>query len=152
MPIRCCFVIITMVDTIFSASTRAHSSSCQHLVLFIMFSYNTLIFARTMPHFSQLRFGGGIHENFILASYYALYNYIYVCASLFGWFSFYLWLVLVFLFSRVSYGFTPLRHCMSRHYTSQQLLESQNLKVVMKDYILNVVRFNIKFTYHHLCW
>ncbi len=34
--------------------------------------------------------------------------------------SFYLWLVLVFLFDRVSYGFTPLRHCMSRHYTSRQ--------------------------------
>ncbi len=43
-----------------------------------------------------------------------------VCVCISFWLiNFYLWLVLVFLFSRVSYGFTPLRHCMSRHYTSR---------------------------------
>jgi hypothetical protein len=35
--------------------------------------------------------------------------------------NFYLWLILVFLFSRIYYGFTPLQHRTSRHYTSQQL-------------------------------
>ncbi len=55
-------------------------------------------------------------------------HYIYMCVCVcvclcisFWFISFYLWLVLVFLFSRISYGFTPLRHCMSRHYTSWQL-------------------------------
>jgi hypothetical protein len=48
------------------------------------------------------------------------YIYICVCACIFFLLiSFYFWLVLVFLFSRVSYGFTPLQHCMSRHYTSR---------------------------------
>jgi hypothetical protein len=47
-----------------------------------------------------------------------------VCVCISFWLiSFYLWLVLVFLFSRVSYGFTPLRHCMSRHYMSRQLFQ-----------------------------
>ncbi len=48
------------------------------------------------------------------------YIFMYVCASIFWLFSFYLWLVLVFLFSRISYECTPLQHCMSRHYTSRQ--------------------------------
>jgi len=63
---------------------------------------------------------GRIHENFIATSSCALY--IYVCACILFWLiSFYLWLVLVFLFSIVYYGFTPLQHCMSQHYTSRQL-------------------------------
>jgi len=46
---------------------------------------------------------------------------VYICACIFFWLiSFYLWLVLVFLFSRIYYGFTPLRHQTSWHYTSQQ--------------------------------
>jgi hypothetical protein len=46
--------------------------------------------------------------------------YIYVCACISFWLnSFYLWLILVFLFSRIYYGFTPLRHCTSWHYTSR---------------------------------
>jgi hypothetical protein len=57
------------------------TSSCRHLVLFIMFSCSTLISTQTMPHFSWLK-SRGIHENFILTSFCALY--IYVCASLFG--------------------------------------------------------------------
>jgi hypothetical protein len=56
-----------------------------------------------------------LHENFIWASSYALYN---IRMHSFWLISFYLWLVLVFLFSRVYYGFTPLRHHTSRHYTS----------------------------------
>jgi hypothetical protein len=73
-----------------------------------------LIPCHTFPD-SGLR---GIHENFISASSCALY--IYVRAYLFSWLV-NLWLVLVFLFNRVYYGCTPLRHRTSRHYTSQQL-------------------------------
>jgi hypothetical protein len=48
---------------------------------------------------------------------------VYICACISFWLiSFCLWLVLLFfLFSRICYGFTPLRHCMSRHYTLWQL-------------------------------
>jgi hypothetical protein len=47
---------------------------------------------------------------------------VYICACISFWLiSFYLGLVLVFLFSRVYYGFTPLWHQMSRHYMSRQL-------------------------------
>jgi hypothetical protein len=47
---------------------------------------------------------------------------VYICACISFWLiSFYLWLVLVFLFSIVYYGFTPLRHQTSWHYTSRQL-------------------------------
>jgi hypothetical protein len=47
---------------------------------------------------------------------------VYKCACIYFWLiSFYLWLALVFLFSRVYYGFTPLRHHTSRHYTSWQM-------------------------------
>jgi len=51
-----------------------------------------------------------------------IYIYIYICACISFWLiSFYLWLFLIFLFSRVYYRFTPLWHHMSRHYTSWQL-------------------------------
>jgi hypothetical protein len=41
---------------------------------------------------------------------------VYICACISFWLiNFYLWLVLVFLFSKVSFGFTPWRHRMSRH-------------------------------------
>ncbi len=47
---------------------------------------------------------------------------VYICARIYFWLnSFYLWLVLVFLFNRVYYGFTPLRHRMSRHYMSRHV-------------------------------
>jgi hypothetical protein len=61
---------------------------------------------------------GGVHENFILASPYALYTYLFFFFLLI---SFYLWQVLVFLFSRIYCGFTPLRHWTSQHYTSRKL-------------------------------
>jgi hypothetical protein len=60
---------------------------------------------------------GGIHENFILGSSYALYIYMCVCIF-FLLINFCLWLVLVLLFSRVCYGFTPLQHRTSQHYMS----------------------------------
>jgi hypothetical protein len=45
---------------------------------------------------------------------------VYRCACISFWLiSFYFWRVLVFLFSRVYYGFTPLRHHMWRHYMSR---------------------------------
>jgi hypothetical protein len=46
----------------------------------------------------------GIHENFISAFSCVLYIYVFWLIN------FYLWLVLVFLFSRVYYEFTPLWH------------------------------------------
>jgi hypothetical protein len=52
-----------------------------------------------------------------------------VCACISFWLiSFYLWLVLVFLFNRRYYGFTPLWHQMSWHYMSQQQMERKFLK------------------------
>jgi uncharacterized membrane protein YciS (DUF1049 family) len=45
---------------------------------------------------------------------------VYICACISFWLiSFYLWLVLVFLFNKIYYEFTPLRHQTSQHYTSQ---------------------------------
>jgi hypothetical protein len=44
-----------------------------------------------------------------------IYIYIYICACISFWsINFYLWLVLIFLFSIIYYGFTPLQHHMSR--------------------------------------
>jgi hypothetical protein len=60
MLIRCCFVIIVMVwipSILLQVGT--HSSSQRHLVLFIMFSCNTLISTRTMPCFPGLKSRGG---------------------------------------------------------------------------------------------
>jgi hypothetical protein len=113
MLIKCYFAIIVMVDTISSTS-----SSYQHFVLFIMFSCNTLIFTQTMPCFSWLRFWGDtwkFHLSLLLCI-------VYICVCISFWLmSFYLWLVLIFSFSRVYYGLRPLRHHTSRHYTSRQL-------------------------------
>jgi len=54
---------------------------------------------------------------------------IYVCVCISFWLiSFCLWLVLVLLFSRVCYGFTPLQHHTSQHYTSWQGQNRANLK------------------------
>jgi hypothetical protein len=62
---------------------------------------------------------GGDTWNFHLS---LLLCIVYICACISFWFiSFYLWLVLVFLFSRVYHGFTPLWHWTSRHYKSRQL-------------------------------
>jgi hypothetical protein len=82
MLIKCCFVIIVMVDTIYSASGRSsfkfpsafgivHHVFLQHLDFYS--NHATLFPAQVW---------GGIHDNFISASSYALY--IYVRASLFG--------------------------------------------------------------------
>jgi hypothetical protein len=47
---------------------------------------------------------------------------VYICVCISFWLiSFYLWLVLIFLFNRVYYGLTPLQHWTSRHYMSRQL-------------------------------
>ncbi len=82
MLIRCCFIIIVMVDTISFASSHSslnfslavgtiHHVILQHLDFYL--DHTTLFPAQV---------GGGIHENFISTSYCALY--IYVLASLFG--------------------------------------------------------------------
>jgi hypothetical protein len=81
MLIRCCFAIIVMVDTIFSISIQSslkflptfgtvHHVLLQHLDFYS--NHATLFSAQVW---------GGIHENFISASSYALY--ICVCVHLF---------------------------------------------------------------------
>jgi hypothetical protein len=82
MPIGCCFAIIVMVDTIFFASSRSslkfplafgivHHVLMQHLDFYLDHAMFFLAWV-----------WGGIHENFISASSYALY--IYVRAYFFG--------------------------------------------------------------------
>jgi hypothetical protein len=81
MLIRCCFAIIVMVDNIYSASSQSalkfslafgtvHHVLLQHLDFY---SYHATLFPASV--------WGGIHENFISTSSYALY--IYVCVHLF---------------------------------------------------------------------
>jgi len=72
---------------------------------------------------------GGDTWNFHLS---LLLCVVYICAWLV---SFYFWLVLVFLFNRVYYGFTPLRHHTSWHYMSWQCDE------VFKCVILGLTNF-----------
>ncbi len=50
-----------------------------------------------------------------------LVHCIYMCVHLFWLINFYLWLVLVILFSKIYYGFTPLQDRTSRHYTSRHI-------------------------------
>ncbi len=68
--------------------------------------------------FPNLGIGGDtweFHFNFLLCI-------VYICACISFWsISFYLWLILVFLFSRVYYGFTPLWHHISWHYVSREV-------------------------------
>jgi len=119
--------------------TGAHSSSHWQLVLFIMFSYNTLIPTQTMPHFSRFRSGEGYMK---ISSQPPLVHYIYICACISFWLiSLYLWLALIFLFSKIYYGFTPLRHHTSQHYTSQQLSCSYMASYMMASYGHAHVRF-----------
>jgi len=72
--------------------------------------------------------------------------YISICACIFFLLiSFLLWLVLVFLFSRVYYGFTPLWHWMSRHYVSQQMDEDHQIsfKKQKNDFILSTCVYSM---------
>jgi hypothetical protein len=71
---------------------------------------------KTCHAFPGLGLGGDTweyHFNFFLCI-------VYICVWISFWLiSFYFWMVLVFFFGRVYYGFTPLRHHTSRHYMSQ---------------------------------
>jgi len=88
-----------------------------------MFSCNTLISTQTMSRFSRLRSGGDtweFHLSLLLCIVYIyIYIYIYICVHFFLLINFCFWLVLILLFSRVCYGFTPLQHHASQQYTSQ---------------------------------
>jgi hypothetical protein len=68
--------------------------------------------------FPSLGLGGDtweFHLNLLLC---IIYIYIYICACISFWLiSLYLWLALVFLFSRVYYGFTLVHHDTTRHDT-----------------------------------
>jgi hypothetical protein len=83
MLIRCYFAIIAMVDTIFSASSQSSFKFPPTFgTVHHVFLQNLDLYSDHAMVFPQLGSGGGgIHENFILASSCALY--IYVCASLF---------------------------------------------------------------------
>ncbi len=76
MLIKCCFVTIVMVDTIFSASSRSSLKfplaigTVHHVLLQHLDSYSD------HAMLSRLRSRGGIHENFISAS---LVHCIYMC-------------------------------------------------------------------------
>jgi hypothetical protein len=68
--------------------------------------------------FPSSRLGGG----YMRISSQPFVHCIYICVCISFWLiSFYLWLVLVFLFSKVYYAFTTLWHRMSQHYTSQHM-------------------------------
>jgi hypothetical protein len=108
-----------MVDTIYSASSRSsfkfvlafgivHHVLLQHLDFY---SNHAMFF----PAQIWVRDTWKFRLSFLLCI-------VYICACISFWLiSFYLWLVLVFLFSKIYYGFTPLWHQTSRHYTSWQL-------------------------------
>jgi len=109
MLIRYCFVIIVMVDTIYFASSR---SSLKFLPAFSTIHHVLLqhldFYSDHATLFPTQVWGGGDTRKFHLN---LLLCIVYICASISFWLiSFYLWLVLVFLFSRLYYGFTPLWH------------------------------------------
>ncbi len=116
---RCCFAITVMVDTISFTSSRnslkfpsiigtVHHVFLQHLDFY---SDHAMLFPAQV-------WGGDTWE-FHLS---LLLCIVCVCSCIFFWLiSLYLWLALVFLFNRVYYGFTPLRHHTSRHYMSRHL-------------------------------
>ncbi len=120
MLIRCCFVIIVMVDTIYSASSW---SSLKFLPAFgtihHVFLQHFDFYSNHATLFPAQVFGGDTWEFHLSLLLYI----VYMCVCISFWLiSFYLWLVLVFLFSKVYYGFTPLRHRTSQHYTSQHVM------------------------------
>jgi hypothetical protein len=76
--------------------------------------------------------------------------YIYACIS--SWFiSFYLWLVLIFLFNRVYYGFTLVWHRTSQHYTSRQFIRFHrfwnlnNIKKILCILMFLIIAFRKSF-------
>jgi hypothetical protein len=119
MLIKCCFAIIIMANTIYSTSSQSsfkflstfgivHHVLPQHLDFYL--DHAALFLAQV--------WGGDtweFHLNLLLCI-------LYICVCIYFWLiSFHLQSVLDFLFSKVYYGFTPLRHRTSRHYTSWQL-------------------------------
>jgi len=72
---------------------------------------------------------------------------VYICVCISFWLiNFYLWLVLIFLFSRVYYGFTPLQHRTSRHYTSWQVLILKTLQIPRPIYSYFLLKLLICMT------
>ncbi len=117
MVIRCYFVIIVMVDTIYFAPSWSSFKFPSAFGTFHHVFLQHLDFYSNHAMFFPVQVLGGIHENFISTSFCALY----ICACISFWLiNFYLWLVLVFLFNRIYYEFTPLRHWTSWHYTSRK--------------------------------
>jgi hypothetical protein len=84
---------------------------------------------------------------------------VYICACISFWLiSFHLWLVLVFLFIRVYYAFTPLRHRTSRHYMSGQYVSNHYLVsnykfctlygTINTTYCYIIMNASTQFTWH----
>jgi hypothetical protein len=83
MLIKCCFAIIAMVDTIFSASSQSSLKFLPtfHTVHHVLLQH--LDFYSDHATFFPAQVWGRIHENFILASFCALYMCVCVCIFFF---------------------------------------------------------------------
>jgi hypothetical protein len=73
-------------------------------------------------------------------------HYIHMCVCISFWLiSFYLWLILIFLFSRVSYEFTPLQHYMSRQLNANL----KHVKIILTRCWYSIyfgLEFSLKFS------
>jgi len=117
MLIRCYFAIIVMVDTIYFASSWSSFKFLSAFSIVHRVLLQHLDFYLDHATFFPVQVWGGDTWEFHLNLFLCI---IYICACIFFWLiSFCLWLVLVFLFSRVYHGFTPLWHQISRHYMSR---------------------------------
>jgi hypothetical protein len=126
MVIKCYFAIIVTMDTIYYASSRNSLKfpSTFGIVHHVLLQHLDFYLNHAMFFLAQVFGGGGDTWEFHLS---LLLCIVYICACISFWvISFYLWLVLIFLFSRVYYGFTPLWHHTSRYYMSRHYLKIKN--------------------------
>jgi hypothetical protein len=90
MLIRCCFAIIVMADTIYFASSRSYlKSELIQVPTNIWYFHHVLLqhldFYLDHATFFLAQVWGGIHDNFILASFCALYVCVcvWVCSLMY---------------------------------------------------------------------
>ncbi len=80
-----------------------------------------------------------------------LFCIVYICAYIFFWLiSFYLWLVLIFLFNRVYYGFTPLGHRTLQHYTSWHIATTHFFSMFLK--LIEMAMIHVLCYVKNKCW
>ncbi len=83
----------------------------------------------TCSSFFTIQYTWKFHLNFLLCI-------VYICVYISIWLNnLYFWQVLIFLFSKIYFGFTPLRHHTSWHYTSWQ--HDGKKKWIKKNYNKN---------------